>query len=105
MEKQLYVHLYHGRQDPEEHMESWGFWGPVIGPITSLQLTYANSLRLLKGSNCQWLDMHKDLIVYDGEFYGDLDVCLRSAVEADNMNAVYQHERKQREQRKETDNA
>src|SRR3546814_15310909 len=32
---QLYLHLYHGRKDPDESLEDWGSDGPVIGPLAN----------------------------------------------------------------------
>jgi hypothetical protein len=37
---QLYLHLYHGRKDPDENLEDWGSEGPVIGPLAYVHTTY-----------------------------------------------------------------
>ncbi|GEM_PF-912660 len=36
----LYLHLYHGRKDPDEDLEDWGSDGPVIGPLAYVHTTY-----------------------------------------------------------------
>jgi hypothetical protein len=32
----LYLRLYHGRTDPEQQMEDWGFTGPTFGPSPAM---------------------------------------------------------------------
>ena len=30
----MYLRLYHGRTDPNQQMDDWGFGGPIIGPLS-----------------------------------------------------------------------
>ena len=29
----MHLGLYHGRTDPDQQMDSWGFVGPTVGPL------------------------------------------------------------------------
>ena len=42
----LYLGLFHGRHEPREEMEDWGFDGPMIGPLKWFHTTYACTLRI-----------------------------------------------------------
>ena len=80
----MYMHLklYHGRTDPEATMSDWGTDGPEIGPLESVQGTYATDLKLrfVNPSDALTfnLDPHfpcleykEDIIFYAGVYYGD----------------------------------
>ena len=86
----MYLHLYHGRTDPESMMDGWGEDGPFFGPLEWFSCTYMGVLNLqskdddepvgpLCGSvsdlNEVWhrdaMFVIDDLIYYDGVFYGD----------------------------------
>lgn len=41
----LYLALFHGRTDPSEDMEDWGFDGPMIGPLKFVHTTYGNEIK------------------------------------------------------------
>ena len=41
----VYLHLYHGRLDPDEQLEAWGFDGPTLGPLEYVHGTYASTLQ------------------------------------------------------------
>ena len=70
----LYIQLCHGRDNPEEDMEERGFEGPEIGPIDSVQATYANQIRILKEGE-EDLFLHVDggseCVMFAGHLYGD----------------------------------
>lgn len=69
----MYLELFHGRNDPNEHMDDWGFQGPVIGPFSNAHVTYNTHIKL-------WSERLKrtyevvfdgDMVHYDGKWYGD----------------------------------
>lgn len=73
MANEIYVYLYHGRKDPEEQMEDWGFDGPTIGPFETLQVTYAGHFKL--HTEDDWVcdvQFHGELVQYGDNFYGDM---------------------------------
>jgi hypothetical protein len=48
----IYLKLMHGRDDPEQQMDDWGFDGPVLGPLEAVHFTYTTHVRCFpKGSN------------------------------------------------------
>ena len=78
----MYLKLYHGRTNPDAMMSDWGSDGPELGPLQSVQGTYAADLKLgfVNPSEAATfnLDPHfprleyrGDLIVYAGVYYGD----------------------------------
>ena len=42
----LYLGLFHGREDPRQRMDDWGFNGPMIGPLQWFHTTYNCTLRI-----------------------------------------------------------
>lgn len=36
---QVFVHLLHGRDDPDEEMQDWGYTGPILGPFEYIHVT------------------------------------------------------------------
>src|SRR6185437_4495240 len=72
----MYLRLYHGRTDPDQEMEEWGFDGPTFGPLSSYVHTYCSTFRIhaAEGYEEIWLDKYDDMIRWDGCFYGDLEV-------------------------------
>lgn len=36
----LYVGFFHGRDNPDQYMEDWGYAGPLIGPLKWWHTTY-----------------------------------------------------------------
>jgi hypothetical protein len=71
----LYLHLYHGRNDPSEEMDDWGFRGPSFGPLTSVVQTYLTHFRLYGDEGIElWLETRDDMIVWQGSYYGDMSV-------------------------------
>ena len=71
----LYIHLFHGRADPDQEMKDWGENGPLLGPFEWVQVTYFQTVRcgLADGSDI-WLTRYDDMVFYDGMYYGDFDV-------------------------------
>src|SRR5690349_6848040 len=42
----MYLRLYHGRTDPGQNMDEWGFVGPTFGPLSCYVHTYCCTFRL-----------------------------------------------------------
>jgi hypothetical protein len=36
----VYLNLFHGRISPKTRLDDWGFNGPVLGPLSSVHITY-----------------------------------------------------------------
>jgi hypothetical protein len=72
----MYVRLYHGRTDPAQDMDEWGFAGPTFGPLSCYVHTYCCTFRIHSDCNTRevWLEKHEDMIRWDGCFYGDMEV-------------------------------
>lgn len=71
----LYIHLFHGRADPDATMTGWGEEGPLLGPFEWVQVTYFQTVRCgLADGNEVWLTRYDDMVFYDGMYYGDFDV-------------------------------
>ena len=80
----MYLGMFHGRNDPAQVMDDWGFNGPILGPITAQQVTYQSHYRIrfkslldaknfFPGVDDEWVDLtfHEGLLVYGGKYYGD----------------------------------
>jgi len=71
----LYIRLFHGRTNPDQNMDDWGFDGPVLGPYQFVHTTYVSRIRLGRlDGNCDELLIHEDMLYYDGGYYGDWSV-------------------------------
>jgi hypothetical protein len=71
----LYLRLYHGRHDPNQEMNGWGFDGPTFGPLLSFVQTYCATFRIYGEDDTEyWLETHDDMIRWDGSYYGDLEL-------------------------------
>jgi len=72
----MYVRLYHGRTDPAQEMDDWGFDGPIFGPLSCYVHTYCCTFRIHGDGDTSevWLEKHDDMIEWDGCFYGDMEV-------------------------------
>jgi hypothetical protein len=72
----LYLRLYHGRKDPAQEMQEWGFDGPTFGPLFSVVQTYFATIRLChsKMDDDFWLDVRDRMIVWNGSYYGHFAV-------------------------------
>ena len=66
----VYISLEHGRTNPNEDMQNKkGVQGPVFGPFDNLTMIYNSWIKDDKGNMLQW---YKDMIYYDGVYYGEL---------------------------------
>jgi hypothetical protein len=74
----VFIHLLHGRDDPGQDMTGWGFTGPILGPFEAVHFTYKDHIRCIADANAGTgleLGFHDDLLVHDGKFYGDFEIC------------------------------
>jgi hypothetical protein len=70
----VYLQLYHGRQDPKEQLDDWGFEGPILGPFPFVHMTYMTTISVGDGPSDE-LEIDKEgLISYQGCLYGDFSV-------------------------------
>jgi hypothetical protein len=74
----MYLRLYHGRNNPDEEMDDWGFTGPTFGPLSCYVQTYCRTFRMYAEGNTQeiWLETHDDMILWDKCYYGDFMIFL-----------------------------
>lgn len=83
--------LLHGRHDPEQDMDAFGFHGPVLEGVTSLKCVYLGVIRVrfktpeaaeIAQSLTGWenwcgesdhleMRLHQDMVVANGAYYGD----------------------------------
>ncbi len=77
----LYLRLYHGRTDPSQEMDGWGFAGPTFGPLSCYTQTYCCDfwIHVEHDNHALRLHTHDDLIRWDGCYYGDLEVFIAKA--------------------------
>ncbi|MDP1823344.1 MAG: hypothetical protein Q8L48_08885 [Archangium sp.] len=68
---QLSIQLFHGRSDPDEQLEDWGFDGPCLGPLDGVQLTYGKVRLVGPFDELVSLGGVDDLLFYDGQYFGD----------------------------------
>lgn len=66
----MYLHLFHGRSDPAQQMNDWGFDGPTFGPTGGVQVTSACHIQLMVGDAMLVLRVDGSMVYYDGEWYG-----------------------------------
>jgi len=75
----MFLHLFHGRQDPTEELDDWGSDGPVL-KIEGFHSTYLNVLHIgvptANPINEDWIDLdtRDGLTYYDGVWYGDFSI-------------------------------
>ena len=85
----LYLHLFHGRRSLDEDWSDWGVDGPWIGPLTSVQTTYAHTIKLTfvhpqdavqfdLDPVQPWLTVHDMMLQHGGVYYGEWTVCAKS---------------------------
>jgi hypothetical protein len=72
-----YLALYHGRVDPKQDMDDWGFDGPVIGPIKWVHTTYAGEIKVClqdEDDASILIPIVEGCVSFDGKYYGDWTV-------------------------------
>jgi hypothetical protein len=79
----MYLGLLHGRDNPNETMDGWGFDGPSLGPLSWVHTTYAATVRIhfLECADAKpyfgiaddefELPLKDDLLVFDNQYFGD----------------------------------
>jgi hypothetical protein len=73
----VYIKLLHGRDNPDQQMDGWGFSGPVLGPFETVHFTYRTHVRCFPmedGGDELELRFHDDMLVWKGKFYGDFEI-------------------------------
>jgi len=82
----MYLDLYHGRKDPDEDMDGWGFDGPIIGPLEHMHMTYMDTFRIFfkdiplahkngwEGVDDNWVIHNEGLVLFQGNYYGDWSI-------------------------------
>lgn len=72
----MYLRLYHGRVDPTQQMDDWGFTGPTFGPLSCYVHTYCSTFRIYdEGGTIEvWLEIFDDMIRWGDAFFGDMEV-------------------------------
>lgn len=79
----LYLALFHGRDKKVDQLDSWGFNGPLIGPLRYVHTTYGQHIKFdfigdarvelygfSRDAMCDIL-LDEDLAPFDGKLYGD----------------------------------
>ena len=41
----VFLHLFHGRDDPNKDMDDWGYSGPTLGPLRYVHTTYMSDVK------------------------------------------------------------
>ena len=75
----VYLKLMHGRDNPGQDMNDWGYDGPVLGPFEAVHFTYTTHVRCFpKGSDgdAEAIELNycDDLLVHEGKYYGDFEI-------------------------------
>ncbi|HUX15114.1 MAG TPA: hypothetical protein VMW52_01490 [Phycisphaerae bacterium] len=71
---EVFVHLFHGRDDPDQDMDEWGEDGPLIGPFHGVHTTYRDHIKGVVDGDAVWtasIAPHEDMIFFRGKWYGD----------------------------------
>lgn len=67
----MYAQLFHGRTNPKQDMEDWGFEGPVIGP-TDFGMTYGQLRIFDELGDMEFFPMVEGCIQFGDAYYGDV---------------------------------
>jgi hypothetical protein len=71
----VFLKLLHGRDDPDQDMQDWGFDGPTLGPFVAVHVTYRDHIRCLAADHDEVeLGFTDDLLTYQGKYYGDFEI-------------------------------
>lgn len=70
----MYLVFYHGRNTPDEHMDDWGFPGPIVGPFVSIHIVYG-FIHLCDevGEYCDLIKAN-DTYPVSNKYYGDISI-------------------------------
>src|ERR1700730_17499869 len=75
----VYLELFHGRNSIDETLDDWGSPGPILGPLAYVHTTYATDIKIETADGLDGVlrlagEGTKDLLYYDGVYYGDWSV-------------------------------
>ena len=65
-----YLMLWHGRENPDDDLSTWGEDGPIFGPFPYFHMTYNCDIKFSEDDGHD-LSVIEDLVYYDGVYYGD----------------------------------
>jgi len=96
----LYLGLFHGRDRPDARMDDWGYNGPAIGPLRWCHTTYTSTIRIEFETHADALlyfgegfdgevPLHDDMLMYDGNYYGDWTVYYVSSEDCTHPNDTF----------------
>lgn len=99
----VYLHLYHGRDNKDQDMEDWGFDGPKIRAklvvintddklpeaVPENTLAVANCVQLFKADGTvEVVPFAEDMLFYGGKYYGDFSVACITDLNDEEMKHV-----------------
>lgn len=71
----VYLKLLHGRDNPAQDMQDWGYDGPMLGPFEAIHITYRDHIRCIaKDADEVELGFTDDMLTYQGKHYGDFEI-------------------------------
>lgn len=68
----VYLHLFHGRSEPDQSLDDWGEDGPILGPFEFAHVTYGEEINL--SDDGDGLKLVGGLVYYGDVYYGDFSV-------------------------------
>lgn len=68
----VYLHLFHGRAEPDPTLDDWGEQGPVLGSFEYAHVTYGEEINL--GDDGESMKLVGGLVYYGEVYYGDFSV-------------------------------
>lgn len=83
------LYLKHGRSDPHEKLDDWGFEGPRLAGVIGVHQTYGNAINvffkdrqhmLMAKSRTRWDEWDENALTMN--WCGDLVYCCEGAVES-----------------------
>lgn len=76
----MYLEIFHGRNDPTEDMDDWGFHGGYVGPLKFAHTTYGSDLKLLTADEQAnvYLRLFDDMLLWRDAYYGDWSVFMHA---------------------------
>lgn len=91
----LFLRLFHGRKEPNQDMDDWGFDGPIFGPYIGIHGVYRNNINLSKrNGDIDMLYVANDLVYYDGSYYGDW--CILTEPATIDITTIFQQQKADR---------
>src|SRR3546814_11506064 len=64
----VYLHLFNGRNSPDQEMDDWGFDGPTIGQLDSVHTTSGDNIKicLTNHADTLGLGLEQDYMISEG---------------------------------------